>query len=114
MAFGEHNHPNDCGRIFELKWFCSVLGLDDLAEVADALSSADKLCQIRMSQGLGPVLESTHIEKHPHGNQSIRPMSPMTYALDAHCPGRAAVGALHPLLGNGMNPDIADRSIANA
>ena len=54
------NRPNDCGRIFELKWLCSVLGLDDLAEVTDTFGSADKLCQIRMGQGLIPVLESPH------------------------------------------------------
>lgn len=52
MASGEHNRPNDCGRIFELKWFCSVFGLDDLAEVADALGSADKLSEFRL-RGLG-------------------------------------------------------------
>jgi len=36
-----NNRPNDCKRIFELKWFCSVFGLDDLTEVAETLSSKD-------------------------------------------------------------------------
>jgi hypothetical protein len=54
------NRPNDCGRFFELKWFHSVFGLDDLVEITDSFDPSDKLCQTRMSQNLIPVLESPH------------------------------------------------------
>ena len=37
-----------------------VLGLDDLAEVAEAIDSSDKLGQVRMSQDLVPTLKTSH------------------------------------------------------